>query len=323
MPADLEIRKGQASMVYHGEVPWHQLGKHFDNRLTVAEALKESRADYVVAKWPMGYINPANQDLYAADNVFATVRVDTMDALGYVGDDYTIVQNSEAFNFLSPILDSGEGVIETMGVLGKGERAWALIKLPDHIIVSKKDEVGKYVLVYNGFNGKTKVRAKYTPIRVVCANTLAMALAGLDTEVGIRHTTNVQAVLAEAHKVMGMANAVSAAIAPVYQRMALKQITEKQLLDYVGKLIPIAKDAKRTGRAEGVRAEIVRLHEEGAGAEFSKGTIWGAYNAVTEYVDHVFSGKNDPSMRLNTMWWGAGNDLKVVAFNEAILMLKN
>jgi len=228
-----------------------------------------------------------------------------------------------AFNFLRPILDAKEGVIETMGVLGKGERAWALIKLPDHIIVSKKDEIGKYVLVYNGFNGKTKVRAKYTPIRVVCNNTLSMALSGVDTEVGIRHTTNVQVALDDAHRVMGMANAVSVAITPILQRMALKNITEKQLAEYVATLIPIAKDAKRPARPQSVRDEIIRLHEVGLGADFSRGTIWGAYNAVTEYVDHVFNGKGDLNMRLNTIWWGAGADLKEQAFNEAVLMLKN
>ncbi len=322
MAANLEVVNGQASMVYHGDVPWHGLGKHFTRRLSVGEALKESGADYQVERWNMGYIEPKTEDLYAAEDVFACVRTDNKEALGFVGKDYVIVQNRDAFNFLSPIIEASEGVIETMGVLGKGERAWALIKLPDHIVVTKRDEIGKYVLVYNGFNGKTKIRAKYTPIRVVCQNTLSMALAGIDTEVGIRHTTNVQSVLAEAHKVMGMANAVSTAITPVYQKMAATSITEAKLKEFIATLVPIAKDAKRTARAEAVRAEIMRLHEVGKGADFSRGTIWGAYNAVTEYVDHVFSGKNDADTRLNTIWWGAGEELKVAAFNEAVMLLK-
>jgi phage/plasmid-like protein (TIGR03299 family) len=325
MPDNIEVRNGQASMVYVGEVPWHKLGKRFDKRLTVTEALIESNARYLVEKWPMHYVDPHTPDLvaYEADDIFATVRTDTKDALGFVGKDYTIVQNEVAFNFLNPILDAKAGIIETLGVLGNGSTAWALIRLPEMIVISKKDEIGKYVLVFNGFNGKQKIRAKYTPIRVVCENTLNMALSGLDTEVAIRHTTNAEMALAEAHKVMGMANAVSKAIEPIYQRMALTKITDKQLLDYVAALIPIDEDSKRTTRKDNIRGEIMRLHEAGAGASFTRGTLWGAFNAVTEYVDHMYSGKSTPEQRLQAIWFGAGETLKINAFSEAVAVLKN
>lgn len=325
MPANIEERDGQASMVYVGEVPWHSLGKRFTKYLTVAEALVEARANYLVEKWPMTYVDPHTTDMvaYEADNIFATVRTDTKDAVGFVGRDYTIVQNEVAFNFLNPILDSKAGIIETMGVLGNGSMAWALIRLPEMIVVNKKDEIGKYVLVFNGFNGKQKIRAKYTPIRVVCENTLNMALKGIDTEVAIRHTTNAEMALAEAHKVMGMARAVSQAIEPIYQRMAITKLTDKQLLDYVATLIPIDEDAKRSTRKDNIRGEIMRLYEAGAGASFSRGTLWGAFNAVTEYVDHMYSGKSAPEKRLQAIWFGAGETLKVNAFNQAVLVLKN
>lgn len=325
MPDNIAIINGQASMIYHNEVPWHGLGTRFDRLLTVDEALRESHCDYTVVPWVMRYIDPLTQDEYEAENIFANVRMDTKDALGYVGPDYTIVQNGGhegAFNFCKPILDEKAAVIETMGALGKGEKAWALLRLPDTIRISNKDDVKKYVLVYNSFNGKSKVRAKFTPIRVVCENTLNMALSGIDTEVAIRHTTNAQAMLHEAHKVLGMAADVSTRLEPVFKAMAVRKITGEQLLDYVKTLVPIEKDAKRTGRKEAIRSEILRLHEAGAGAEFSRGTLWGAYNAVTEYVDHVYSGKSNDSQRLNTIWFGSGEQMKVDAFSLAVQVLQ-
>jgi phage/plasmid-like protein (TIGR03299 family) len=329
MSDNIAIINGQASMVYNKEVPWHGLGTRFENLMTVEEALKASHCDYDVELWPMRYIDPhvpnGDGDQFAAEDVFTTVRTDTKDALGYVGPDYNVVQNGGpdgAFNFLSSIIDSKAAVIETMGALGKGEKAWALLKLPDNIIVTKKDEVGKYVLVYNSFNGKSKIRAKYTPIRVVCQNTLNMALQGTDTEVAIRHTTNAQSMLAEASKVMGMATAVSVKLEPVFKAMALRKITSQDLLDYVKTLIPIEKDAKRTARKEAIHAEIIRLHDAGLGADVSRGTLWGAYNAVTEYVDHVYSGKSSPSARLNTIWFGSGESIKIDAFTLAFQLLR-
>ncbi len=102
--------------------------------------------------------------------------------------------------------------------------------------------------------------------------------------------------------------------------MALHQIADKQLLEYVQTLIPANPKAERNTRTENVWNTILDLHETGQGAEMSKGTLWGAYNAVTEYTDHVIHSQ-DPTKRLNSIWFGGGEKLKMKALKLAETMM--
>jgi phage/plasmid-like protein (TIGR03299 family) len=307
-------------MFYTGEVPWHRLGLHLQNPATAQEAIEAAQLDFKVQLKPVK--TTINRKQKIVPNTFATVRTDTQEVLGVVGSRYEPIQNKDAFAFFDSLVGSDEAMFHTAGVLGKGERIWILAKLPDYIRVGKNDMVEKYLLLTNSHDGSAVVRAKLTPIRVVCSNTLSVALQGAEQEVRIRHTPNAINKLEEAHKLLGLTNTLYDQLGTIFNRMALRKVTDKQLLYYVKALIPQNPDAKFQTRNENIREAILELHESGQGAELSRGSLWGAYNAATEYSDHVQHSR-DANKQLKSIWFGSGEKLKLKAFALAQKMLIN
>lgn len=321
MAHNLEQRDGSASMFYTGDVPWHQLGRQLNKPATAAEAMEAARLDYSVVKKPLKAIINGRQ--YAdVPGSFATVRTDTNQVLGVVGARYEPVQNRDAFNFFDPLVDRDEAIYHTAGVLGRGEKIWLLAKLPDYIKVGpKKDPVEKFVLLYNSHDGSSHIRVKMTPIRVVCNNTLTAALSGTESEVRIKHTQSAQDKLLEAHQILGLTNQLYAQLDFIFNRMALRKVTGSQLMEYVKTLIPDNPQAENNTRTENMRNHIISLHDEVKDASMHKGNLFGAYNAVTEFVDH-YGTQKDASKQLRSIWFGgSGEQLKRKAYQLAESML--
>jgi phage/plasmid-like protein (TIGR03299 family) len=321
MGHNLEERNDSASMFYTGEVPWHKLGKHLNKPATAGEAMQAARLDYTVVKRPLKAIIHGRQ--YAdVPNAFATVRMDTNVVLGVVGSRYEPVQNKDAFNFFDPLVDRDEAIYHTAGVLGRGEKIWLLAKLPDYIRVGKKgDPVQKFVLLYNSHDGSSVIRIKLTPIRVVCNNTLTCALQGSEAEVRIKHTASATEKLQEAHKILELYNGLYQQLEYIFNRMSLRKVTPKQLVDYCKALIPDNPEAESNTRTQNLRNHILCLHDDTAEAAMHRGTLFGAFNAVTELVDH-YSGNSNPSKQLKSMWFGgSGETLKRRAYELAESML--
>jgi phage/plasmid-like protein (TIGR03299 family) len=315
---NLNINNGKAAMFYVGEPPWHKLGTQLDHPATAAEAIQYAGLDFKVKLKPVKTV--INRKQVVIPNSFATIRTDNCTVLGIVGSRYEPIQNKDAFAFFDALVGPDEAMYHTAGVLGNGERIWVLAKLPDYIHVGKNDVINKFLLLTNSHDGSSLVRAKLTPIRVVCNNTLSAALSGSEQEVRIRHTANAVNRLEEGHKLLGLTNTLYSQLETIFNKMALKKVTEKKLVEYVRKLIPENPDAVFQTRNQNIREAILELHETGEGAEMSRGSIWGAYNAVTEYTDHVQYSK-DASKRLNSIWFGGGEKLKHRAFDLAMKML--
>ena len=321
MSHNLEQREGQASMFYTGDLPWHQLGRRLDHPATAAEAMEAARLDYTVVKRPMKAIIHGRH--YAdVPMAFATIRTDTNVVLGVVGSRYEPVQNKDCFSFFDPLIERDEAVYHTAGVLGMGEKIWLLAKLPDYIRVGKKgDPIEKFVLLYNSHDGSSVVRAKLTPIRVVCNNTLTAALSGSDQEVRIKHTAAATEKLQEAHKVLELTNQLYRELDYIFNRMALRKVTSQQLIDYVKTLVPDNEQAESNTRTENTRNHILQLHDDTKEAAMHKGTLFGSFNAVTELVDH-YTSSNNASKQLKSMWFGgSGEQLKLRAYKLAESML--
>lgn len=321
MAHNLEQRDGQASMFYTGDVPWHRIGQALDRPANASEAMEAANLDYTVVKKPLKAIINGRQ--YSdVPNAFATVRTDTNQVLGVVGARYEPVQNKDAFNFFDPLVDRDEAIYHTAGVLGRGEKIWLLAKLPDYIKVGpKKDPVEKFVLLYNSHDGSSHIRVKMTPIRVVCNNTLTAALSGSDAEVRIKHTQSAQDKLQEAHQILGLTNSLYQQLDYIFNRMALKKVTGQQLADYVKTLVPDNPQAENNTRTENMRNHIIELHDTVPDASMHRGNLFGAFNAVTEFVDHYGSSK-DASKQLRSIWFGgSGEQLKRKAYQLAESML--
>lgn len=321
MSANLEVREdGKTSMFYYGDTPWHGQGTKVNRALTAQEALEESGLDYQVKKAPIYLFDGAK-----VDGKFATVRTDkegTDSVLGVVGDRYTVIQNSEILSALDPIVGRQEAIYHTAGVLGRGERIWLLAKLPESLRIGNEDIIDKYILLTNSHDGTKSAIVKIVMNRVVCENTLNSALLEGGKAFNIRHTANFQDKLNQAYKILGIAQNQFKLIEERINHLSLTDINNNQLMDYVNSLLDITKEKELedeiSTRTLNKRDKILELYEAGKGAEMSRGTLWGAVNAVTEYVDHHSTIKN--GKYIDSVWFGAGNDFKNKAFSLAMKM---
>jgi phage/plasmid-like protein (TIGR03299 family) len=322
MPHNLATTKGKTAFAYYGDEPWHKLGQRLDAPATAAEAITAAGLDYEVQLTPV-----ATCDGLTVEGKRAVVRYDTQDVLGIVSDRYVPVQNRQAFGFLDAVVADGGLRYHTAGALGKGERIWLLAKLPGHIRVKGSDDtVDRHLLLSNSHDGSTALRVYFTPIRVVCQNTLNMAeRRSRGQGVSILHKGNLEAKIKEAQKVLGLAHRYFDDAAVKIDRLASVYPTQAQLTAYFKALYP-DEEGKDNTRAEGIRAELHRLFEEGIGHDMPqiRGTVWTAFNAVTEFVDHRKTrGADDrdrASRRLASVWFGQGARLKEKAWGLALEM---
>jgi len=199
------------------EKAWHGLGQVIENYPTSREALKFAGLDYVVEKRKLFTYDKENENadfsigttkIEVAD-YFATVRTDNKVVLGVVGKDYEVVQNTDAFIFFDSIV-GGDGIYyETAGALGNGERIFITAKLPGYIKVGNNDLIEQYLFLTTSHDGSGSIIAAFTPVRIVCNNTLNAALHQQSNPIKIRHTATAKERLENAHKLMGITNKLS------------------------------------------------------------------------------------------------------------------
>jgi phage/plasmid-like protein (TIGR03299 family) len=313
-----------AMMLYVGETPWHCLGQRLDNPATAEEAITAAGLDYEVLLTPL-----ATVDGLDVPQRKAVIRYDNQSVLGVVGNSYVPIQNRQAFGFLDAIVGEGKLRYHTAGALGKGERIWMLAKLPDNIRVKNSDDtVDKFLLLSNAHDGSAALRVLFTPVRVVCQNTLSMALRqGAGQGVSVWHEGNLAAKLQQAQEVLGFAHRFYDDAAARIDRMASHYPSQEQLKYFFEALYPNPEEERNNTRAKNVREELHQLFETGIGHDDPaiKGTTWTALNAVTEYIDHHRSsrGKDDTtkvSQRLNSIWFGSGANIKAKAWDLAVQM---
>lgn len=323
MAHELAATNGKAAMMFYGETPWHGLGTRLDSPATAAEAIIAAGLDFSVDL----------EALTTADGIpvpqrKAVLRADSGDVLGVVGNSYIPIQNAEAFTFLDNVVADGGVRYHTAGALGKGERIWMLAKLPGHIRIKDSDDITeKYLLLSNSHDGSAALRVFFTPIRVVCANTLTIAHGrGRKQGISILHKGDLGAKVREAQKVLGLAARFYDEVQIHANVLASHYPTREQLSDYFRQLYPDPSEGDKT-RAENTRTELFRLFEQGRGQDIDavRYSTWAALNAVTEYVDHyrptrARTHEERASRRLQSQWFGTGAALKAKAWELAITM---
>ena len=324
MAHNLATTNGKTAMMYVGEVPWHRLGTKLEQPATAREGIEAAGLNYLVELKPLK-TNDGND----VPTRKATVRLDTSDVLGVVGNGYVPVQNFQAFGFLDAIVSDGGLRYHTAGALGKGEKIWMLAKLPGTIRVKNSDDlVDKFLLLSNSHDGSAALRVYFTPIRVVCQNTLALAERRSEGQgVSILHKGDLQAKIKEAQQVLGFATRFYDDAEERINRLASYYPSQAQLSAYFKEIYPDPEEGKDNTRAVNIRQELHRLFEDGIGHDVPEITRsgWVAFNAVTEFVDHVRPGRgtNDAeraSRRLDSIWFGSGARLKQKAWNLALDM---
>ncbi len=324
MAHELATTNGQTAMAYFGEVPWHRLGTRLDEPATAEEAIDAAGLNYRVGLCPLKtiYGEPVTGRR-------AVIREDTRTVLGVVGDSYVPIQNRECFKFLDAVVDDEGLRYHTAGALGLGERIWLLSKLPDTIRVKNSDDVTEqFLLLSNSHNGSSSLRVYFTPIRVVCANTLAVAdRTSHGRGVAIRHAGDLTAKISQAREVLGLARVFYDDLALKIDRLAGYYPSVDQLQSYFRSLYPDPETGNKT-RSRNTREHLLRLFESGRGQDLPeiKHTAWAAVNAVTEYVDHERPTRGHTpeklaERRLRSQWFGSGARLKQRAWQLALQMV--
>lgn len=303
------------SMYSVRHMPWHRLGAVLeDYPETIDEALEKSGLTWQVRSGEIAILQPATTEapengiyvpqlesyVVPTDGWKANVREDTGDVLGIVSEEYQVVPNRDAFEWLDELLGN-EVEIETAGSLQSGRRVWVLAKIPEGVEVGG-DEMARYIYCANSHDGSMAVTAAATNIRIVCANTLGAALRqgerAPERVYKFRHTGNMKAKLEEARKVMQITRDWDRAFKEMGDEMALQPITsttlEKKVIDPLiglttadGTPIEMGKIARRN--REDTKEIILNVFggegPEGDTSGNSPGTKWCAWNAIAEYAD--------------------------------------
>lgn len=322
-------QSGKHSFFSVKEKAWHGLGQIISDYPTSADALHYAGLNYEVEKWALYAYDLKNETTNEphVPNHFATVRTDTQEVLGVVGRDYEVVQNVDAFSFFDNIVGGNSGILyETAGALGKGERIFIIAKLPDYIKVGRKDCIEKYLFLTTSHDGTGSITIAFTPIRIVCQNTLNAALRNHVNSVKIRHTASATDKLKEAHKMLGITSQLSTELEAVFNRWARVRITDPELK----KLIQLAMcsnketyEKLKSGKNEELSTQFSNIVSSvfdyamtapSQQENTTKGTLFGAYNAVTGYYQNVRNYCDDEA-KFKSIMYGAGQNRSQVAFN--------
>ena len=316
-------------MFYYGEKPWHGIGTELDRPATAKEAIVAAGLNYEIEKRPVYTTDESGNKLDVPD-FYATVRQDTNEPLGVVGEKYAVIQNKEAFNFFDAIVGEGQAIYHTAGALGKGEWIWLLAKLPKNTVVFKDDVVEKYLCLTNTHNGRSSLRVYFTPVRVVCQNTLTCSLRDAKSGISIRHTGDFKTRVKESQRVLGLALNFYSGFEETAKALVRKPLDSRLVNNYFDSVLRITEEDEKkvSTRLKKTKKSLLNLFENGKGNDMPgvRGSLWAAYNAVTEHIDHVTNVKNskkDPTNRLKSIWFENGANVKSRAFDEAVLVLKN
>ena len=261
------------------ERPWHGIGTVVEEAPTSEDAIRIARLDWTVDQFPV-FANGNEIPGY-----FANVRSDTNEALGVVRNRYKIVQNTEAFDFVDGIVANKhlECHYETAGSLFNGRRIFLLVKLPNKDLLG--DLVENYLFFTNSHDGSSALTAGITNVRVVCNNTLQMALEGASRIWRCRHTTNIEGKKQQAKEVLGMAVKYMEGMEKTAWQMASKKINEERFL----RLLSDKLDSMRYNEKakEATMERIVTIYSEKDDLQNFKGTAWGMYNATADFISNT------------------------------------
>lgn len=276
------------SLVWTGKTPWHGLGVEVQDVMTSQEAIKYAGLDWEVQKEPItlaknGKVIPRG---------YAIVREKDDQILGLAGEVYKPLQNQEAFTFMDRLVHDGSMQYHVAGSLKEGRQIFLLGKIGTKEIVPS-DHLDEYLLLVNNHDGTGRVRILFTGVRVVCANTVTLALSkGVGQGVAIKHTQKVLEHVYDAQKILGLARENFNTYHDFLQTIKSISINQDKLDNYLNTLFPSPNNpeiAKVTEtRRQNKRDIITHLFENGTGQDIKgvKGTGLAAYNAVTEYLSH-------------------------------------
>lgn len=283
------------TMMYVREVPWHGLGTMVQEAPTSADALRLAGLDWQVRQKNIQVCGGGK-----IENFKANVRSSDGKVLGVVTDRYKVVQNDEAFAFTDELI-GGDVRYETAGSLQEGRKIWLLAKMPAAKVAG--DDVEPYLCFTNSHDGSGSIRVCMTPVRVVCNNTLNLALRGAQRQWATKHVGDMKYKMAEARHCLELAERYMVALDEYADVLANVTVTDETLDKILAEMFPVKEDdtERKKNSVQAVKNEFMVCYFAPDILKF-KGTGWGVVNAMADMVGHCEPRRNTDTYRENN--WG-------------------
>lgn len=321
------------TMAYTGALPWHGLGVSVTPDLTPLEMAQAADLDWEVRALPVKALNPATKKFSLPVEGFNIItRMSDHKTLGPSGPAWKPVQNTEALEFFNKFTQAGHMSMETAGSLDGGKHVWGLAKINKDIILPGNDVVSGHLLLSNPHIWGKSMTIMFTPIRVVCMNTLMMAMNAGGQK--FRHPHSVvwdESQAEKAEQALGLGMMLTEKFEESAQRLASTTVDDNVIKLFIAKqMSPKAVTMDSKLRTADIDANALTRNydrvlslvdsQPGGKLKSSEGTLWGAFNAVTYFYDHEY-GKTVDS-RMTSAWFGANRIKKEAAWNDALDFLK-
>ena len=270
------------SMFYVRETPWHGLGIRVKAAPSSKDALIYAGLDWKVIQEP---VYTDSQELI--EGYKANVRDSDRRVLGVVTDRYKVIQNEEAFAFTDALL--GEGVrYETAGSLQGGKKVWMLARMPHEYIITG-ERISPYLLFSNTHDGSGAIKVALTPIRVVCNNTLNLALSTAKRSWSMIHTGDIQGKLQEAKDTLLLADRYMDSLGKEFENLRMKSMTDKQVMEYIEVLLPVEEDGtmKQKRNIEHLREDLKMRYFDAPDLQDVGKNAYRFINAVSDFATHA------------------------------------
>jgi phage/plasmid-like protein (TIGR03299 family) len=311
------------TMAFVRETPWHGLGNQLPPGQSIETWQEAAGMNWDIVETPVMYAvpspggftfrtNPDRKVLFRSDNHAPLSVVST--------DRYQVVQPRQVIEFYRDLVAAGGFELETAGVLKGGKKLWALAKTNQSTSLKGGDQVKAYLLLATSCDGTLATSAFFTSVRVVCNNTLQLAVNGSEGVIKVPHSTTFDPALVKQQLGLGLSS--WEAFTRSIKKLASRPVSEVEAKNYLVKVLGDPEFTFEEQLTKPLKAtqELFSGAGMGAGMSSAKGTAWGLLNALTQYVDHDRQARSQDN-RLDSAWFGTGAAIKAKAFEEAMALV--
>jgi phage/plasmid-like protein (TIGR03299 family) len=311
-------------MAYVGNAPWHGLGNQLTQKQPLEVWQHEAGMNWQIQESPVHFKSDAVGHLGAIHSFpeqKVLFRSDTKEPLSVVSQRYQVVQPREVLEFYRDLTEFSGYELETAGVLKGGRKFWALARTGQHTVLKGKDQINGYLLLATSCDGTLATTATPTTVRVVCNNTLSIAINGAAQAIKVPHSTRFDPKLVK--KQLGIAVSQWDEFMYRMRHLAERKVKSHEVEDFLTRVLCDTQPANsKPGSRPNERAQrqVQSLYEgrgRGSELEAAHGTAWGLLNAVTEYVDHERRARSN-EYRMDSAWFGQGAVIKQKALSAAL-----
>lgn len=312
-------------MAYVGVVPWHGLGNQLSANQPIEVWAQQAGMAWNIRESPVSFVtSDASSDNLDSIGTFPEHKVlfrsDTKAPLSVVSQRFQVVQPSEILEFYRDLTEVSGFELETAGVLRGGRKIWALARTGQSSTLKGNDVSNAYVLLATACDGTLATTAQFTSVRVVCNNTLAVALGARNGAIKVRHSTSFDAQAVK--RQLGISVSTWSSFMYQMKELSERKVKIREATNYFSRVFSDEEvaDGKANERAMKKGLALFNGHGKGAEMESSKGTAFGLLNSVTEFVDHERRARS-VDHRLESAWFGAGARLKEKALEHALMLI--